>query len=54
MSDQPLLRFPNESAVAFANRRLKAQGRTDVEWRQKPDGGMFLTHVEVKQGALDV
>ena len=54
MSNKPLFRFPNEGAVAFANRRLKARGRTDVEWRQRKDGGMYLTDVEVKQGALDV
>ena len=54
MSAEKLFRFPNESAVAFANRRLKAQGRTDVEWRQKSGGGMYLTHVEMKQGALNV
>ena len=47
-------RYPGESAVAFANRRLKAQGRTDIEWIQTRDNRLVLRHTEQRQGALDV
>ena len=51
---EAITRYPNESAVAFANRRLRAQGRADVEWIQTRDGRMILQHAVHKQASFDV
>lgn len=53
MSPQPITRYPGESALDFANRRLKAKGRTDIRWFLV-GGHMVLRDVVDKQGKLDV
>lgn len=53
MSQQPLSRYPGESAVDFANRRLRAKGRTNIRWFLV-NGHMVLRDVVDKQGKLDV
>ncbi|MXP24827.1 hypothetical protein GRI39_02040 [Altererythrobacter indicus] len=48
-----ITRFPGESLVQFANRRLSTQGRTDIQWRARPDGSIYLVNVENTQSKLD-
>ena len=50
---QPITRYPGESAVDHANRRLKAQGKTNMRWFMV-NGHMVLRDVVDKQGKLDV
>ena len=51
--NQPITRYPGESAVDFANRRLKAKGTTHMRW-YLVNGHMVLRDVVDKQGKLNV
>jgi hypothetical protein len=53
MSTAPLTRYPGESALDFANRRLKAQGKTHLRWIMRGSHMVLVDHVD-KQGKLDV
>lgn len=53
MSENKITRYPGESAVDFANRRLKAQGKTHIKWFLV-NGHMVLRDVVDKQGRLNV
>lgn len=53
MSEGKITRYPGETAVDFANRRLKARGRTNIRWILV-NGHMVLRDVVDKQGKLNV
>ena len=50
---EPISRYPGESALDHANRRLKVQGRTNIRWFMV-NGQMVLRDVVDGQGKLNV